>query len=129
MCTRGENVEMASNVDTREERYIAISDTDNSISADRLTVSVIVKILEKLVAGQLSAHLQPNNVLHPHQGAYQHSKSTSDILLVAVDSITSFLDNGDLVCCIFLDLCKAFDSLDHSICWRDYLTLTCPVLY
>jgi len=76
---------------------------------------VIAKILEKLVSGQLSAHLQSNNVLHPHQGAYQHGKSTSDILLVAVDSITSFLDNVDSVCAALVDLHKAFDSLDHSI--------------
>ena len=93
-------------------------------------VSVIAKILEKLVAGQLSAHLQSNNVLHQHQGAYQHGKSTSDILLVAVDSITSFLDNGDSVCAAFLDLHKAFDSLDHSILLErlSNLDLSCTVL-
>jgi len=86
--------------------------------------------LEKLVAGQLSAHLKSNNVLHPHQGAYQHGKSTSDILLVAVDSITSFLDNGDSVCAAFLDLRKAFDSLDHSILLQrlSNLDLSCTVL-
>jgi len=54
-------------------------------------VSVIAKILEKLVAGQLSAHLLSNNVLHPHQGAYQYSKSTSDILLVAVSRLYYFI--------------------------------------
>ena len=33
----------------------------------------------------------------------------------AVDTITQALDNGESVCAAFLDIRKAFDSLDHSI--------------
>ena len=84
---------------------------------------MIAKILEKLVAGRLSAHLQSNHILHPHQGAYQHGKSTTDILLAVLDSITSFLDKGDSVCAAFLDLRKAYDSLDHSILLERLLDL------
>ena len=58
-------------------------------------ISVIAKILGKLVTGHLSAHLQSNHVLHQSLGAYQHGKSTADILLVSIYSITSFLDKGD----------------------------------
>ena len=54
-------------------------------------------------------------MLHPHQGAYRSGKSTQDILLVAVDSIVHLLDKGEAVCAAFLDLRKAFDSLDHRI--------------
>ena len=42
---------------------------------------------------------------------YRHGKSTEDILLVAVDTI----DKRDTACAAFLDLRKAFDSLDHCI--------------
>ena len=41
-------------------------------------------------------------------------KSTSDILLLAVDHIQS-VDAGRAVCVSFLDLRKAFVSLDHCI--------------
>ena len=64
---------------------------------------------------QLSIHLEDNHLLHPHQGAYHSGKSTQDILLVAVDSIVHLLDRGETVCAAFLDLRKAFDSLDHHI--------------
>ena len=78
-------------------------------------VSVVAKILEKIVSTQLSFYLENHNLLHHHQGAYRHGKSTEDILLVAVDSIVHHLDKGESVCAAFLDLRKAFDSLDHSI--------------
>ena len=33
-------------------------------------IPVVAKILEKIVATQLSMYLEQNNLLHPHQGAY-----------------------------------------------------------
>ena len=54
-------------------------------------------------------------MLHPHQGAFRREKSTENILLVAVDYIANFLDSGQAVCAAFLDLRKAYDSLDHCI--------------
>jgi len=36
-------------------------------------------------------------------------------LLLAVDHIVNTLDEGKSVCAAFLDLKKAFDSLDHCI--------------
>ena len=78
-------------------------------------VPIIAKILEKIVSDQLSIYLEDNHLLHPHQGAYHSGKSTQDILLVAVDSIVHLLDKDEAVCAAFLDLRKAFDSLDHCI--------------
>ena len=42
-------------------------------------------------------------------------RSSDDILLYAVDSIIQELDKKHIVCCAFLDVRKAFDSLDHVI--------------
>ena len=42
-------------------------------------------------------------------------KSTEDILLLTVDHIVNTLYVGKSVCAAFLDLKKAFDSLDHCI--------------
>ena len=78
-------------------------------------VLVVAKILEKIVATQLSMFLELNNLLHPHQGAYRCGKSTEDILLLAVDHIAVLLDKGSVVCAAFIDLRKAFDSLDHCL--------------
>ena len=53
--------------------------------------------------------------LSPFQGAYRRGKSTEQLLLVAVDCITQALDQSLTTCVAFLDLRKAFDSLDHHI--------------
>ena len=74
---------------------------------------ILAKILEKIVSNQLSSYLEANHLLHPHQGAFRCGKSTSDILLLAVDHIVNSLDCGKVVCAAFLDLRKAYDSLDH----------------
>ena len=58
-------------------------------------VPIIAKRLEKLVASYLSG------------------RSTKQILLFAVDTIVNTLDHCQVVCAAFLDLRKAFDSLDH----------------
>ena len=60
-------------------------------------VSVVAKILEKIVSSQLSSYLENHNLLHHHQGTYRHGKSAEDILLVAVDSIIHHLDKGEPV--------------------------------
>ena len=80
-------------------------------------VSVIAKTLERIVANQLYRYLETNQYLSPFQGAYRggNYNSTEQILLYAVDTIVNALDCGKIVCTVFLDLCKAFDSLDHSI--------------
>ena len=43
-------------------------------------VSVVVKVLEKIVATELSAYLESTAQLHPHQAACRFEKSTEDIL-------------------------------------------------
>ena len=54
-------------------------------------------------------------MLSPYQGAYRNGRSTEQILSFAVDTITQALDDHKIVCTAFLDLRKAFDSLDHVI--------------
>ena len=74
------------------------------------------------MSDQLSIYLEDNHLLHFHQGPYHSGKSTQDILLVAVDSIVYLLDKGEAVCAAFLDLRKAFDSLDHRmLLYNDYM--------
>ena len=78
-------------------------------------VPVVAKILEKIVSTQLSMFLEVTNLLHPYQGTYRCRKSTEDILLLAVDHIATLLDKGGVVCSAFIDLRKAFYSLDHCL--------------
>jgi len=47
--------------------------------------------------------------------AYHCGRSGDQILLFVTDIVTCALDKGFTVCAAFLDLRKAFDSLDHTI--------------
>ena len=76
-------------------------------------VPVAAKLLEKLIANQLRSYMESYHLLHDHQGAYRCGRSSDQILLFTVDKIVNALDSGSVVCAAFLDMRKAFDSLDH----------------
>ena len=78
-------------------------------------VPVVAKVLEKIIVTQFSVYLEEHNLLHLHQGAYRCDKSTSDILTLEVGHIVQSIDTGQAVCVSFLNLRKAFYSLDHGI--------------
>ena len=67
------------------------------------------------MAAQVSDHLEEHELLNLHQCAYHRKKSTEQLLMVAVDSVAQAIDHNMSVCVAFLDLRKAFDSLDHHI--------------
>jgi len=78
-------------------------------------VSVVAKLLEKIVASQLSDYFEHYYLLSDYQGAYRRGKSTEQLLLVTVDAIVQAIDDKNVTFIAFLDLRKAFDSLDHVI--------------
>ena len=89
--------------------------TDPSNFCPISVVSVVVKVLEKIVANQLSLYMETHQLFHEHQGAYRHGKSSEQILLYVIDMIVNALDQHLIVCAAILDLRKAFDSLDNVI--------------
>jgi len=97
-------------------RYVHLKyDTPSMILLTLAVFPILAKILEKLVASQLSTYFEQHQLLSEYQGAYRASRSTEQILLFATNSITQALDAGKVVCTTFLDRRKAFDSLDHVI--------------
>ena len=78
-------------------------------------VPIVAKVLEKIIATQLSSYMEDHHLLHDLQGAYRHGRSADQILLYATDTIVQAIDAGKHVCAAFLDLRKAYDSLDHHL--------------
>ena len=73
------------------------------------------KIFEKIIYNRLYAFFTSKGILHDDQFGFRKGHSTSHALHKSVDSITKSLANGRHVLGIFIDLSKAFDTLDHNI--------------
>lgn len=73
------------------------------------------KIFERLMYNRLYTYLSLHGILSPSQYGFQENRSTEQAILEMQDRIIQSLDRK--LCClgIFLDLSKAFDTLDHSI--------------
>jgi len=81
-------------------------------------LSVISKLLERLVAKQLVKFLTDNNLLPDLQSAYRTNHSTETAVLKVVADILQALDSGDLAVLVLIDLSTAFDAVDHATLLR-----------
>ena len=75
--------------------------------------SVSCKYLERIIACQLTAYLEDNNILTEHQLGFRSGISTLDQLLLVYDDVSKCLDDGSVVDLIMFDFAKAFDSVSH----------------
>jgi len=78
-------------------------------------LSVLSKLLERLVARQFLAHLNSNGLLPRFQSAYRAHHSTETAVLKVLMDILLAVDAGDLSALVLLDLSAAFDTVDHGI--------------
>ena len=81
-------------------------------------LSVLSKLLERLVAGQLLEHLNAARLLPDLQSAYRTYHSTETAVLKVLADILRALDTGDVAMLTLLDLSAAFDTVDHATLLR-----------
>ena len=72
----------------------------------------ISKILQKIVAKRLQAHIKNNHLCNPLQSAYRKHHSTESALLTVHNDITISMDKGEVTALTLLDLSAAFDTID-----------------
>ena len=77
-------------------------------------LSFISKILEKIVANRLQAHIKNNHLCNPLQSAYRKHHSTESALLKVHNNIIISMDKGEVTALALLDLSAAFDTIDHA---------------
>ena len=77
-------------------------------------LSFISKILEKIVANKLQAHIKINHLSNPLQSAYRKHHSTESALLKVHNDIIISMDKGEVTALILLDLSATFDTIDHA---------------
>jgi len=75
----------------------------------------ISKILERLVYIRLSSFLSANKILTNSQFGFRQNCSTEMALSIIVDKLISNIDSNKTTSGVYIDLSKAFDTLDHTI--------------
>lgn len=78
-------------------------------------LSVFSKILEKIVKTQLVTFLNRSKFFSNNQFGFREGFSTEDALLTFVESVYDPINNSKKVSALFIDITKAFDTVDHDI--------------
>ena len=83
----------------------------------------IGKVFERIIFDQIQNYLNVFEILSDSQFGFRHGKSTVDAIVTLIEEIRSNLhNNSEKTKCTFLDLKKAFDTVDHNIllqrCYR-----------
>ena len=78
-------------------------------------ISNISKIIEKLIHKRLNSFLEQNNIFYPSQLGFRDKHSTSHALIEITDQTKEAYDHGLYACGVYLDLKKAFDTVNQKI--------------
>ena len=78
-------------------------------------LSIFSKIFEKLIYNRINSYLVKNNLIYSKQFGFRSNFSTNHALLSITERIKDLVDSGNYVCGIFVDLEKAFDTVNHKI--------------
>ena len=76
---------------------------------------VPAKLLEKIVQKRLMSYLSINNVLSESQFGFRKGRSTQQAIFELNKDLNNILNKDEVAGVIFLDISKAFDSLDHIL--------------
>ena len=59
--------------------------------------------------------MEENDILYHKQFEFRKGKSTTNALIQIIEKIKESIDKGKFGCGIFIDLPKAFDTVNHNI--------------
>ena len=76
------------------------------------------KLLEEIVHGRISLFLENNNLLCDEQYGFRKNRSTTHSIVNLTNSIFDAVNKQETCLAIFIDLKKAFDTVNHSILLR-----------
>ena len=78
-------------------------------------LSIFDKIIEKIIHKRLYGFLEFHNILYANQFGFRKKNSTVYALMDITEKIKETIDKGKFGCGIFIDLKKAFDTVNHQI--------------
>ena len=78
-------------------------------------LSSLSKILEKTVHARLHSFININNNISQQQFGFRHKHSTNHATTLFISNIVDVFERKQLILGIFLDISKAFNTIDRSI--------------
>ena len=78
-------------------------------------LSIFSKIMENIVAVRLNSFLELHSIIFPNQFGFRSGCSTTHALISITQAINKTIDNQIFGCGVFIDLKKAFDTVNHVI--------------
>ena len=73
------------------------------------------KIMERCIYNQLDKFIKKYNIIHPQQYGFQKGMSTEMAIAEVYDKLAEKKDSKEITCALFLDIRKAFDSVNHEL--------------
>jgi len=95
--------------------YKAGIDTNVSNYRPISVLPTLSKIFEKCMCSRLMSYVEKRNIICPEQFGFQKGKGTVDAVLDFVGRIYRALDDRNHVVSMFVDLRKAFDTVNHAV--------------
>ena len=75
----------------------------------------VSKVMKRAVHLQLCSHLSEHKILSPYQFGFRKAHSTEFATISLTDTIRRNIDQGLLTGAVFIELRKAFDTVDHAV--------------
>ena len=76
-------------------------------------LSPFSKLLEKCIFNRLSNFFETNNLLYNFQFGFRNNSSTENAVLQIYNQLLNKISNKEISTSIFIDLQKAFDTVNH----------------
>ena len=95
--------------------YKAEDKSDLSYYRPISVLSCFSKILERIMYNRLYQYLTENKILYLDQFGFQTGHSTEHAIVQLVDQILESFEYNRYTLGVFIDLSKAFDTVDHSV--------------
>src|SRR5215469_13297698 len=78
-------------------------------------IPVIAKVIDKILYKRVNNFISRHNIIHSNQYAYKKNVGSLNLIYDTYNYIIGALNEKKIVVAVFLDLTKAFDTIDNQI--------------